>query len=558
MSDEAATRELTIYTARKIITMEPDLPEATAVGVIDGRIAGVGTLETLQPWMDSHPHRIDEQFKDHVLMPGLIDPHLHPFLPAVLSQMPFVAPDDWRLPTGDFPGIQGRERYVDRVREYFASHDFAKGPFFTWGFHQMFHGDIYRDVLDEEISADQPVFLWHRSFHEIITNSAGLELLNIKSLDDVPAVARAQSDLEKGRFLEAGLGAVLPPLMGQFMAPDAITLGFMNFAGMVHQSGVTTVADLGTGIMLGTAEETAILKQAFERDGVPFRLLLTPIQTGYYQKGIDAETALAEINGLIADGGHRVYMHKHFKLMADGAFYSQTFQMCEPGYCDDHDGEWIIPPEQTAEFAAKFWEAGFQLHVHCNGDGGAQMSLVLLEDLLNQSPRFDHRFTFEHWGYATEDQTRKVAALNAVVSGQPWYVHVLGDKYAEVGMGPDRAHQMCRFGSVVEKGVPLALHSDCPMAPLSPLELAWSAATRETLNGNVLTPNQRLTLDQALRAVTTDAAWILRIEDEVGSIRTGKKADFAVLDSDPYEVGVAGLRDIRIVGTVFEGDAYPL
>lgn len=552
------TSQMTVFTAKKIITMEPDLPTATAVGVIDGRIAGVGTLEQLQPWLDAHPHVIDHRFADKILLPGLIDPHLHPFLPAILTQMPFAAPDEWRLPSGDFPGVVGEDNFVDAVTSFLSAHDPQSGPFFVWGFHQMFHGDVYRSVIDNRISSDQPVFLWHRSFHELILNSAAMAWAGISSMDDVPELARPGVDLERGRFSESGLAAVFPSIQPVFLAPERMQVGMLNFAAMVHRGGVTTTADMSTGILASMLTEAGAIRQAFEREGVPFRVQLTPSVASYASENRTPEDALAEVLAEIDKGGHRVRMRKHFKLLIDGAFYSQLFRCGEPGYIDGHEGAWILPTELTARFAHTFWDAGFQLHAHCNGDGGAQFTLDLLNELLDDKPRFDHRFTMEHWGYASEDQNRRLAALNAVVSGQPWYTHVLGDKYSEVGLGADRAHQMSRFGSLVEKGVPVTLHSDCTMAPLEPLRLAWSAATRQTVAGNVLTPDECLTLDQALRAITIDAAWCLRWEDEIGSIRTGKQADFTVLEQDPYEVGVDGLPGIPIWGTVFEGAPAPI
>lgn len=550
--------QLTVFTAKKIITMERDLPQATAVGVVNGRIAGVGTLEDLRPWLDAHPHTIDEQFADKILMPGFIDPHVHPFLPAVLTQMPFVAPDAWRLPTGDFPAVLGESDFIAAVRRRHAEHDPASGPFFVWGFHPMFHGDVFRRVIDREISADQPVLLWHRSFHELILNSAALAWAGIASLDDVPELARSGVDLERGRFAESGLAAIFGRIYPLFFAPERLQGGLATFGEMVHAAGVTTAADMGTGLMAPMLTEAAAIRQAFERDGVPFRVQLTAIESSYISANRKPEDALSEVRAEIEKGGHRVTMRKHFKLLIDGAFFSQAFQCCAPGYIDGHEGAWVVPREATQQFARTFWDAGFQLHAHCNGDGGARFTLDLLNDLLDETPRFDHRFTMEHWGYATVEQDRRLAVLGAVVSGQPWYTHVLGDKYAEIGLGADRAHQMSRFGSLVAEGVPVALHSDCTMAPLEPLRLAWSAATRQTVAGNVLTPSECLTLEQALRAITVDAAWCLRWEDEIGSIRTGKKADFAVLGADPYEVGVSGLPDIPIWGTVFEGAPAPI
>ena len=117
---------------------------------------------------------------------------------------------------------------------------------------------------------------------------------------------------------------------------------------------------------------------------------------------------------------------------------------------------------------------------------------------------------------------------------------------------------MVRLGSLERLGLPFALHSDSPMAPLSPLTLAWNATNRVTINGKLSGAQERISLDAALRAITIDAAWIVGWENEIGSIRAGKRADFTVLDADPYEVGVGQLKNIGIWGTVFEGELHPL
>jgi predicted amidohydrolase YtcJ len=108
MSSKSSTQpkfdKITVFPARKIITMCDAMSTAQAVAVANGKIISVGTMESLKPWLDRYPHEIDDRFVDKILMPGLIDPHVHPSLPAVTTQFPFIAPDDWLLPTGKFPG----------------------------------------------------------------------------------------------------------------------------------------------------------------------------------------------------------------------------------------------------------------------------------------------------------------------------------------------------------------------------------------------------------------------------------------------------------------------
>ncbi|MCY4016355.1 MAG: amidohydrolase family protein, partial [Gammaproteobacteria bacterium] len=178
--------------------------------------------------------------------------------------------------------------------------------------------------------------------------------------------------------------------------------------------------------------------------------------------------------------------------------------------------------------------------------------------LLEDRPRFDHRFTLHHVGISTNEQLRRAAMLGVVISAQPNYLWALGDQYAESGLGRDRAAQMSRIGAMLRNGIPTSLHSDFTMAPASPLWLAWVAVNRITADGTLMAPDERISVGEALRAVTIDAAFAMGLENEIGSIVAGKKADFTILEADPFEVPAPALRDLEIWGTVFEGRVYPL
>jgi predicted amidohydrolase YtcJ len=258
------------------------------------------------------------------------------------------------------------------------------------------------------------------------------------------------------------------------------------------------------------------------------------------------------------DTGRLRFRTDAVKLFSDGAFFSQLMQLGPPGYLDGHEGEWLMEPDALLEAARPYWHAGFQIHVHANGDAGIDAALDVLDALQAAQPRDDHRFALHHFGYARADQIPRIARAGAVVSANPYYVWALADLYAQVGLGPERAHELVRAGSLVRAGVPLSLHSDFTMAPAEPLRLAWVAANRITAEGNTVGPGERIPLDAALRAITLDAAHLLRMEDEIGSIRPGKRADFTVLERDPYAVPIEQLAEIPIWGTVFEGEPYPI
>jgi hypothetical protein len=543
---------MVVYTAGKIITMEPALPEATAVAVEDGRIVAVGSLESLQPLIDARGAEIDRRLEQNILMPGFIDPHVHPSLPAVLTQFPFLAPDSWSLPTGEFPGATSPEAFEARLKVLAAAHDDPAIPFITWGYHPLWHGEVYRDTLNDWFP-DQPVMLWHRSFHELIGNDAAFKLLGVTEAD---TAGHHEIDWEKGHFWENG-AMVLLPKMPFLFDPARYGQGMVNFLQMMHRSGVTTALDMGTGIFGNPTGEIAMVRQAAEGTQAPARIIMTPIITDFLARGKNVEQALEEIDQWRQSNSRRVMVDRHFKLMMDGAIFSGLSQMGPPGYLDGHEGQWMAPLEVTTQWARGFWRAGYKLHAHTNGDKSAAAFIDLLRTLLAEQPRVDHRFTLEHFAYTTEDQNRQLKALGAVVSANPYYHYILSDIYSDQWLGPDRGSQMVRLGSLERLGVPFALHSDSPMAPLSPLTLAWAATNRVTINDNLNSPRERISLDAALRAITIDAAWIMGWENDVGSIRAGKRADFTVLQADPYQVGAPGLKDIEVQGVVFEGQWHP-
>jgi len=552
LSQTTHAGELVVYTASKIITMEPALPVATAVAVEDGVIVAVGSAEDLEPLRRQRGGRLDHSLGGKVLMPGFIDPHVHPSLPAVLTQLPFLAPDDWTLPTGSFPGATTADTFRASLTKLVALHQNPDVPFIAWGYHPLWHGEIFREELNAWFG-DVPVMLWHRSFHELIGNDAAFALLGITAED---VQGQPEVDWARGHFWENGLKFLLPSLSFLF-APERYAEGMANFLEMMHQAGITTALDMGTGIFGNPQQEIAMIRQAAEKLEAPGRIILTPIITDFLARGKTPEQALAEIESWQAASSPRVSVGKHFKIMMDGAIFSGLAQMGPPGYLDGHEGIWMAPLETSTEWARFFWQQGYQIHAHTNGDKSAAALIDMVATLQREHPRADHRTALEHFAYSTEDQSRQMAALGMVVSANPYYHYLLADIYAERWLGPDRGAQMVRLGSLERIGLPFAFHSDCPMAPLSPLTLVSAAVNRVTINGKLRAPAERISLHAALRAITIDAAWIMGEEDQIGSIRAGKRADFAVLEQDPYKVEPERLKDIAVWGTVFAGELHP-
>jgi predicted amidohydrolase YtcJ len=544
---------ITVFTAKKLITMNDSQPNATAVAVRDGQILSVGSLEDLKPWLDAHPHEIDRTFEDKIVMPGFIDPHLHPFLGATTLYTDIIAAFEWKLPWGTYAPVRGKEAYLARLTKGEAAmKDRPNEPYITWGYHNLFHGDVTRVDLDK-ISSVRPIVIWTRSAHEMIFNTAALDRFNLTAEE---AEGNSQIVYEQGRYWEAGMmGLALAKVSSFVLDPERYLAGTAQNAKTIPFGGLTTIAEMSFGVT-NAALELMGPKTLFDNDETPFRTyFITDAQTPSGQKGI--QPAFEWIESLPATSTHRLRFLKHVKLFADGAFFSQYMQTTT-GYIDGHRGEWMTPPETIEQLAMLYWKAGYQIHVHSNGDLGLDLILDILQKLQEEKPRFDHRFTIEHFGYSSPDQTRRISRLGAIVSANPYYLYELGAKFGELGMGVDRASSMARLGSLEREGIPFALHSDAPMAPAQPLLLAWAAVNRFSSEGGVLCPEECISVHQAMRSITIDAAFMLGVESEIGSIVSGKTADFTVLEQDPYEVAPEKIKDIPIWGTVFEGKPFPI
>ena len=543
---------ITVFVAKKVVTMDPTRPTATAVAVRDGMILGVGSLEDLGPWLRSAKVTVDDRFKDKVLTPGLIDPHMHPLLGAIQFGTTWITPEPWDVMGEKIPATVGHEPYLAALKAAFAAAPRTEPMFITWGYSQMFHGQMSRAILDG-ISTTDPIFVWHRSAHEAYFNTAMLKFLEGRGLTQEKVKGNPHVDWANGHFFEDGLFKLVVPLMADYLlAPARVDKGFQRTRDYLTFNGVTTVADMNTGGVSWDLEIGA-LKRTFDRDDSAVRVRLTPDVMALSAGLKSADAAFAFIGKAGEKNTRHILWNGGVKLFADGAMFSQLMQLSPPGYIDGHQGAWITQPAPFEEAARRYWNAGYQIHVHTNGDAGVKMVLDTLEGLENQKPRADHRFTIEHYGYANDGANRRVAALGALVSANPFYLYDLGDKYAEEGLGHDRAARITPIGGLVRRGIPVALHSDFAMAPAAPLFLAWAAVTRSTQSGKVLGADESLTLDQAMKAITIDAAYILHLEDRLGSIESGKLADFTVLDQDPYAVGGGRLKDIKVWGTVFEG-----
>ncbi len=553
MRNDRPVPSVTVYPARRIITMDPGRPDATAVAVSDGRITAVGTREDLRD-----VGRIDNTFADSVICAGLIDQHLHPLLGAATLMTEVIAVEDWALPRRTFPAAGSAQEYRRRLAEAERALPDPGEWLFSWGYHALWHGPLDRATLDA-VSTSRPIVVWQRSCHEFFLNSAairGLGLTPERMAGHGPASNMV--DLDAGHWWESGTNLLLPGLAPLLMSRQRLTDGLHQLVDYLHATGVTAINEPG---IVWEVEPWDLYQQILGSDATPFGSTFLVDARTQADSGMDPNEAVADAEAQVAraSSGKVRLLPRQVKLFADGAIISQLMQMREP-YLDDagqpdlcHHGEWMMQPDTFRAFFRVYWNADWQLHIHVNGDAGLDLVLDTVEECASAHPRADHRTVIVHFANSTGEQVDRIARLGCIVSANPYYPVGFADRYAAHGLGAGRADAMVRAGSVRNRGIPLSLHSDLPMGPAAPLQLASFAVNRRTPSGRIVAPEERIGVHDALRAVTAEAAYSWRLEDELGSITAGKAANFTVLGEDPYAVDPAALGEIPILGTVYEG-----
>ncbi len=560
----SASDPVTVFVAKRFHTMNPDQPHATAVAVDDDRIVAVGSMSSVTNKLDGVALVVDKSFEGEVVLPGLIDQHLHPILAASTLATEVISTEDWVLPERIYRAATSQQEYRQRLREADAALQDPTEWLFSWGYHRLWHGELSRGVLDE-ISTTRPIGIWQRSCHEFYLNSAAIEALGItEETMQGHGLNDATIDLANGHWWENGFFTVLMrSLSPVFLTPERLIFGLNQMVTYLHQNGVTAFNEPGINLFHGLWD---LYESILGSPETPFASYFMVNARSQAEAGMDIESALRDSAEQIASapGGKVSYFADQVKLFADGAIISQLMQMRDP-YLDDqgmpdhtHHGEWLMTPEILETWSKAYWDAGYQLHVHVNGDLGLDAVLDMLERRLAENPRPDHRTVIVHFANSTEDQVDRIAELGAIVSANPYYPVGFADKYADFGLGPQRADSMVRSKSVLDRKIPLSFHSDLPMGPSDPLSLMWCAVNRRTQSGRIAAPDQRIGVHDALRAVTIEAAYSWRREHELGSLEVGKMANFTVVDADPYLVDPMDLDKVGVIGTVFGGRWFPV
>ena len=538
-----------IYSARRILTMNPSRPEATHVAVRDGRILGAGTLEELAGW---GPHEVDDRFAGMVLIPGLVEGHSHA-MEGTFWRYVYAGYFDRMDPDGRvWPGATSIDAVVERLRDAAARLADPAAPLSGWSLDPIYFGEqrVSRHDLDR-VSATRPVGVLHASGHILNVNTRALELAGLlrKGVNHA-GIPLGEDGLPTGELKGPDPMMLASAHVGfdrEVLASDE--LGLRYFGKLCVRKGVTTAADLAN--LLPDAAVEMMRRVTGEAD-YPARIVsLLRLQLLSGQALVDRAIALRAMSterlrlGIV-------------KLVADGSIQGFSARLRWPGYYNGvPNGLWYIPPEKLREAYRLALRHGVQVHTHTNGDEATELVLDCVEEALQAHPARDHRFTLQHCQLADAAQFRRMKALGMCVNLFPNHHFYWGDQHYATTVGPERAERMNACATALATGVPFAIHSDAPVTPLGPLFTAWCAVNRRTASGRTLGANERIGVADALRTITIGAAYTLKLDSEVGSIECGKRADFAVLEDDPLEIGAERLKDVRIWGTVQGGRVFP-
>jgi predicted amidohydrolase YtcJ len=545
---------ITIFQAKKIITMDPNNPEAEYVAVRDGRILGAGPLDTLTGWGD---HTLDTTFKNHILTPGLIEAHAH-VMEGMIGELLWVGYYDRLDVNGKvIPGTGSYDDLLARLKEADAKLTDPNAPLIAMGWDPIFFmGEATTPTFDaaflDQVSTTRPIVIWWLNNHDMTVNSAVLKANSIDASVKVPGVLKDANGNPTGQLNETpamGLArSILGPIISMMNAPQTISL----FAKFAVNAGLTTINDAASSV-LADPQAHDLWVQTVNDPAFPCRVTayVDPTLPG---ANITPETLPQAVQALQAKNTDK-FIVTGVKLVLDGSLQAGTAMVKWPGYykISNDDMELLISPELATAFTVPLHQAGIQISYHCNGDVPVDVALDAIE--AGQAARNwpDNRHVLQHSQITSDAQYRRMAELGTSVNIFVNHVWFYGDQHYEWVLGPDRAVKMEKTGTARDLGIPFSIHCDTSTTPLGPLPIMWSAVNRLTPKGRQFAVEEKLTQQQALHAVTLGAATVLKLDDQIGSIEVGKFADFTVLEENPLTVDPLKIRDIKVWGTVLGG-----
>ncbi len=529
----------TIFIGGPILTIKP-VGTVEALAVRNGLIVAVGNEASAMALKGPATKVINLNGK--TLMPGFVEPHLHldgmamnlkwvncgseqpgglsiaDVKKALAKALPSVPANGWLI---------GNDVDPSRTTPLFAS--------------------LSVDDLDE-ISTTVPIFVLNASGHIAYVNHKAYQLAGIS--EDTPNPQEGTFSRDANGHLNGQLlqSPAFLPFVKLFPKPDLQTIqaDYQTVLAQISQKGVTTAGDLNTGLAYGLPLGLNILQSVAPTSPVRIRSFLSSVV-------LRENNQSAPVAPFSGDDKLKVI---GIKFTLDGSVQGFTAALKEPYLNSTQTGELVFQNSQLLADMQPFFDQGWAIAVHCNGDKAIDQALDTYQALLaNTKDPAARRLRLEHFTVANASQVKRVKELGLTVSMTIPHVYFWGQVLEQSVLGAERAERIDPAGSLKAQGTRISFNSDSTFTTENPLRNISTAVMRiPQLNPpDILGPDQRITIDDALQAMTLDAAYQLFIDDKVGSLEVGKYADVIVLAENPRTVDPSQLASIKITDVYLAG-----
>lgn len=524
-----------------VLTVDAEFSRHEALGVVEGKIVAVGSRDEVRAALGTACTEVD--LDGATVVPGFIETHTHP---GALGERLSAGLDPSSPANGSIAEV------VERVRAAVAAAR-PRAWVVGWGYDDTALRDLRhptREDLDP-VSPDHPVVLHHISGHYAVVNTRALETMGVAAgTPDPPGghIHRDAGGVPTGVLAESAAHAVYGFLPPPSLEREAEVLSAAGAELARH--GITTVHD--AAMAFRGPQTIAAYVEAMRRGSFPQRVRAYVHHAALRHWG-GAEATPASVQAAIPDGVDLRVVGT--KLWADGSIQTETGYLAQGYACrPEHHGAPAMDLAELKAAVTSLDRRGWQVAIHANGDAAIEMVLAAYATLDRRVAALPHRI--EHCQTVRDDQLDRIAELGLLPSFFAKHVRYWGDRHRDRFLGPARAARISPLASARRRGIRLALHSDAPITPVSPIEGIAIAVNRCTSGGAVLGDSERLDVVAALRAYTSDAAHFSGDDDAVGSLEPGKRADLAILSGDPTRVDPRRIEEIEVVATYVGGRKF--